>query len=96
MNTFDRRWQRLTAAAREAPSLSEAAPHGWAARVWARAQPGRGADAGGLWLRWALRALGAMASLLVIATVLDRGLDRHDATLRPPLENVIAGIFWSL
>jgi hypothetical protein len=50
----------------------------------------------GLWLRWALRALGAMASLLVVATALDRGLDRPDATLRPPLENVIAGIFWSL
>lgn len=96
MNSFDRRWRRLTAAAREGPARSESLPYGWAARVWARAQTARGGDGSGLWLRWALRALGAMASLLVVATALDRGLDRPEATLRPPLENVIAGIFWSL
>jgi hypothetical protein len=71
MNTNDPRhpWSRLTAAARRAPSETDAiAPFGFSTRVAARAFSGGGQGAS-LYERFALRAVG-VAGVMAVASVL--------------------------
>ncbi len=71
MNPTDKKWQRLAAAARQAPDERDsAAPYGFAARVAARAQAA--APEAGLPLeRLAFRAFGVACLLAVLGFLLN-------------------------
>ena len=69
MNDFDSRWQRLVAAARQAPGPEEsAAPYGFATRVAARAMSGEAPAAYAVFGRFSVRAL-YLAGLLTLTGV---------------------------
>jgi len=86
---FDRRWKIGAAAARSAPPADGEiqAPPGFSSRVVAlsREPVGTSAALALIWQTFSLRALGMVAAVLFIATILVMWTEPAPPTLSPPI-----------
>ncbi len=95
MNDFESRWQRLVAAARQAPApAAGAAPYGFATRVAARALGGERPALLAVFGRFSVRALW-VAGLLMLASVAvhylgNTGEDDSDQSQFDPVAEVMS------
>lgn len=97
MNTFDSRWQELTRRARAVRTLRpEAAPFGFGRRVAARAAEPPAASADDLWVRFSVRSLIAVSSLLLVLGVMEWRSAPRVSPLSPGVENTVAQLLGTL
>ncbi|HUJ44146.1 MAG TPA: hypothetical protein VLW52_11110 [Opitutaceae bacterium] len=96
MKDFDARWQRLVAAARQAPAAEDvAAPYGFATRIAARAlgEPERPALLA-VFGRLSIRALWVAGLLMLVSMAANylafAGNDDDDQSLIDPVSEVLA------
>ena len=99
MNRFEDRWKTCVTRARQATAPNEAAPFGFATRVFTAASSQRRREAVTLelvWQRLTLRSLSLIGAVLIVCAIVELPHLRDRRLFEPGIENTVGQIVWSL
>jgi hypothetical protein len=96
MTSFDAKWQRCVARARQAAPRDEKAPFGFATRMAARAFAGHAQSLESVWQTLALKLLAGALGALVLAAAIEAPHLRDTKPLEPGVADTVAQLVWRL